>query len=228
MISPQTDTVSAAAAARTDRELAMAFLTGEQAAFDQLVARHRGLVHATCLSHRISRQDAEELLWDTFAKAATCLHRFQWRCKLATWLFLIATGLCHNRRNRELRRGLKANLSMDGPMVLEDGTYVNPSLFTKDGRAGFVDDVMWDELDAMVKRVEPALPTREREVFRLRRTKHMDYTQIARVVNVPEGTVKSRLFRARERIARSVLDHHPELHDVIGRAGRYRGMHVDA
>lgn len=173
----------------TDAELVRRAQTGDGRAFGELVARYQDRVYnAVCRMCRV-REDALDLTQTAFVKALEALPRFEARANFYTWLFRIAVNLTVSHRR----------LSRRGPTVSIDS-------FGDDGRSGTVPPASEDgppecvEHREMLDRLEAALAALEPE-FRiavvLKDIEGMDYAAIADVLDVPIGTVKSRIHRGR-------------------------------
>lgn len=171
-------------------QLAMA---GDRAAFARLVTRWQDRIYTALLRMTGNAEDAADLTQETFLKALNHLSTFRGQASVHTWLFRIAMNLAATRNRQSQRRrtivaGQIRPPSDERPDVLDD----RPSSFdSPDGLA------QKHERDQQVMAALSRLPEDQRSLLVLRDVDGMDYQQIADVLAVPLGTLKSRLFRAR-------------------------------
>ena len=174
----------------TDEELVGQVLAGDGATFGEIVQRHEDRLYNTIYRLVGSAEDARDLLQDTFVKAYENLKTFRGGSSLYTWLFRIAvnTSLSHRRRRKWVQ--------MSAPAGDEDDP--NPGNAVADtAAANPADRLVTAETDVLVQEAINGLDDEHRTVVVLRDIQHCDYRQIAEILEVPPGTVKSRLHRAR-------------------------------
>lgn len=174
----------------TDDELVGQVLAGDSAPFGEIVQRHEGRLYNTIYRLVGSAEDARDLLQDTFVKAYENLKTFRGGSSLYTWLFRIAvnTSLSHRRRRKWVQ--------MSAPPGDEDNP--NPGNTVADTAAADpADRLITAETEVLVQEAINGLDDEHRTVVVLRDIQHCDYRQIAEILEVPPGTVKSRLHRAR-------------------------------
>jgi RNA polymerase sigma-70 factor, ECF subfamily len=180
-------------------------LAGDQFAYGELVERHQrrllGLLLHACGSHEL----AEDLAQETFARAYQKLHLFEGRSSFYTWLCRVAVNLLANERRRKRienqtqREGFDIALSASG----ENSTAEQ--------------QVERDELRQCVRAAIAMLDVERRAVLLLRDFDGMDYDQIAETLEIPIGTVRSRLHRARLEL-KSILENRiGQLDEFAGR-----------
>jgi RNA polymerase sigma-70 factor, ECF subfamily len=165
-----------------------------------LVQRYQDRLFNTLLRLCGNSHDAEELCQDTFVRFLAKIGEFRGGSGLYTWLFRIAMNLALSHR----RRGGKVRFA---PLEARAGEEGNLAHALADGRQEAPDEQA--ELAEEHQRVLAALEGLEQEfraVVVLRDVEGMDYEQIAQVLNVPVGTVRSRLFRARHKLADKLKD----------------------
>jgi RNA polymerase sigma-70 factor, ECF subfamily len=174
----------------TDAELVRQAQEGVGAAFAELVSRYQNRVFNTCYRMCHNYDDALDLTQSTFLRALQNLRRFRAAANFYTWLFRIAVNLTISQRRTAGRRATRS-LDASG----NDGRATAPAL---SGRAS--DVLQPAEQRELQQRVEWALAQLEDE-FRvavvLKDIEDMDYASIAEVLEVPMGTVKSRIHRGR-------------------------------
>jgi RNA polymerase sigma-70 factor (ECF subfamily) len=182
----------------TDARLVEEALAGSQDAYRTLVERHSRSVFSLVV--RMVRDDgiAEELAQDAFVKAFGALRSFDPAYKFSNWMLRIA----HNVAIDHLRKSRPAVVSIDDEVsgretadALVDAGQRSP--FDQAVQSGFRDD-----LEAALTRLRPEF----RRLVVLRYLEDMSYEDIAEVVDLPLGTVKSHLHRARAALARLLSD----------------------
>jgi RNA polymerase sigma-70 factor (ECF subfamily) len=174
-----------------DQELVSQVVGGDSAAFGRIVERYQDRIYNTVYRMVGSAEDTRDLVQDVFVKAYENLAGFRGNSSLYTWLFRIAvnTSLSHRRKRKEVR--------LTSPMG--DAGDANP------GGDGWADPTSADpaapleaaETEATVQRALSQLDDEHRAIVVLRDIQHCDYREIARILGIARGTVKSRLHRAR-------------------------------
>lgn len=178
-------------ASLTDERLVDETLAGDRDAFGALVLRHqRGLVNYI---FRLvgSRDVASDLSQEVFLKVFVSLDSFDPRFRFTTWLYRIGS----NRAIDHLRRRQPRTLSLSQSSSCDD-LPAAPSIAGNDPSP---DDILRGrELESRISEAIAALPTGYRQLILLRHRQNCRYDEIARITRLPLGTVKNRIFRARE------------------------------
>lgn len=157
---------------------------GDRRALDQLLARHQGYVYALVRRMTRSDADAQDATQEALIAIVRGLHRFDGRALFTTWAYRVATNACidHLRRNKRVPDpGL--------PEVEEESVGAAPDMATTAG------DRL--DLDAALASLRPDY----RAAVVLRDQLGLDYAEIAEVLEVPPGTVRSRIARGRAALA---------------------------
>lgn len=172
-----------------DAELVSRALTGDAAAFDDLVRRHECRVFRTGMAITGNEADAEDALQDTFLNAYTHLGEFRRDSRFSTWLTRIAinAALHKVRRRREI-------ISLDEP---DPGAGGFAPLNFEDWRADPERQYEVEEARRIVHEALEALPPLYRVVLALRDVAEMDTVETAEILGLTIAAVKSRLLRAR-------------------------------
>jgi RNA polymerase sigma-70 factor (ECF subfamily) len=165
-----------------DDELAAAASSGDRAALDILLRRHAGLVHGVCRRVLANAEDALDATQDALVAIARGIDRFDGRAKFTTWCYRVAMNAALDEARRRVRR----------PTPVE--TVVEPR-----GQGPALDAVVVDQL--VIDRALSHLSLEHRAVVALRDLVGMDYAEIALVLNIPPGTVRSRIARGRAALA---------------------------
>ena len=181
---------------QTDEDTGLVELSrcGDKDAFARLVVKYQDRIFNALYRMTGNRDDAAELTQETFLKALGGLKKFNEQSRFSTWLWAIALNLSTSklrRRRVEKTAGVSAasGFSTDeglSPRVDPPAPGRNPVVQAQDV-----------ELRAAIEEALRSLDEDHRQVVVLRDIEKMDYEQIARALDLPEGTVKSRLHRAR-------------------------------
>ncbi|MDX6767905.1 MAG: sigma-70 family RNA polymerase sigma factor [Elusimicrobiota bacterium] len=168
-----------------DAELVRRCLDGDEAAFEAVLDSYRDRVYALLLRLVRDPRDAEDLAQEAFLKAFRALASYDPGRPLASWLFKIA----HNAALDFLRARGEDPAALDDP---ESG--LDPA----EPVAGIEAVLVREETRDRLERIVAGLPPLYREILLLRHKEDLDYRAIGEVLGLPEGTVKNRLFRARD------------------------------
>jgi RNA polymerase sigma-70 factor, ECF subfamily len=168
-----------------DAPLIAATLAGDTAAFGQLVGLYQDRLYNSLLRVLGSAEDARDVVQDAFVQAFLKLDSFRGSSAFYTWLYRIAFNLAmsHARRERKL-------VSLDR---VKDGCGSEPV----DGQPTPEADVLRTEHVALVHTALAELSPEYRQILVLRELEGCRYEEIAEILELPVGTVRSRLFRAR-------------------------------
>lgn len=174
----------------TEQELIQAARSGDQKAFAALVEANQAMVYSLAYRMTGNSEDAADLAQEAFLNAWRGLARFQGQASFSTWLYRLTSNACIDFLRREKRR---ATLSL----TLEPEE--------EEGREAEVADERWSpealldrqESRQAVRRALTQLSDEHREVLLLRELEGLSYREIAQALDLEEGTVKSRIARAR-------------------------------
>ena len=184
--------------AATDQALVKRAKAGDKRSFDLLVLRHQNDILRR-ISHFIrDPMEAQDVAQETFIKAYRAIGSFRGDSAFYTWLYRIATNAAKNHLLAQSRRPSAG----DGVDAMEAEQYAADSkLKEKATPEGLV---MAEELKRIIFQTISALPDELREAITLREIKNMSYKEIAIAMDCPVGTVRSRIFRAREAIEQKI------------------------
>jgi len=191
-----------------DPELVRRFVGGDEAAFVEIMKRYEGKILAVARSLLHNQADAEEITQDTFVRAYCNLARFRGDSSLATWLHRIAVNLSRNRYWYFFRRRRHATLSFDCP-IGENGDSTLADIFSSEA-PNPVQESSREEFSALVASCMEKLNAPQREILVLRNLQNLSYDEIARQLGINQGTVKSRIARAREHLRARLIEICPE------------------
>lgn len=179
--------------AQLDYRLVKAAIGGDQKAYAQLMDRYRDSIYFMLLKMVNNRDDADDLTIEAFGKAFNKLHQYTPNYAFSTWLFKIASNNCIDFIRKKKKKQL---LSLDKPLEGNDGgemTMDVPS-GTLDPEETYIKEQKKILMHGVVEKLKP----RYRTLVELRYFKEFSYEEIAQELDLPLGTVKAQLFRARE------------------------------
>jgi len=161
-------------------------------AYELLVERYRNKILNYVARYCGSTTDAEDLTQEVFIKAYLAIKKFRGQCSFQTWLFQIANNVCVDRFRRTRRE--RVAYSLDDPVETDEGEVERE-----------IPDWSWDpqavaesrELQARVQKALSGMSEKLRSVIVLHDLEGLRYEEIAEILQIPLGTVKSRLFNAR-------------------------------
>ena len=177
-----------------DAQLIDETLAGNRAAFGQLVNRYQGRLYNTLLHVVGSREEAEDVCQEAFVQAFVKLESFGGRSAFYTWLYRIAFNLSVSRRRRK-----RAEVSIDQH---RERTGDEP----RDVGEGPADQLLREEQVRQVRRAIEMLSDEHRAILVLREMDGCGYETIAEILELPLGTVRSRLHRARLQLREQLQD----------------------
>ena len=178
----------------TDVELVAASQAGDMVAFEELVARHRDKIYARAFSMMRNEEEAIDLAQEAWVKAWQRLKQFQGASSFATWMTRIVINLCLDQLRRQKRTRAESIEQLDEEL---GGVERQMPVVASNPTEGL-------ERAELRKRIDKAmvqLSYEHRTVLILHEFEEMEYKQIAKVMNCSIGTVMSRLFYARRRLA---------------------------
>lgn len=185
-----------------DRVLVDRFRNGDSAAFDEMVTRHWDRIYSMVHQLLRNQQDAEEVTQDAFIRAHRGLANFRGDSAFSTWLYQIATNLARNRYWYWWRRKRDRTVSFDQPLG-EDNDTPLAEIFVGDAETPGELTSTQELVDRIAAGMEK-LSARHREVLVLRNVKNLSYEEIAEILGISVGTVKSRIARARDSLRKLI------------------------
>ena len=181
-----------------EREIIEKVRQGDNQAFELLVERYQTKVYNLALRMCGNEDDAFDLAQDAFVRAWKALGSFQFESAFSTWLFRLTSNLCLDYLRAKKRRAA-VSLTMSGEEDEEAQLDVpDPSMTPEEA-------VLASEDKRILMEAINSLSTDYRQIITLRAINDLSYAQIAQVLNIQEGTVKSRLSRARTELKNKLL-----------------------
>lgn len=180
-----------------DRILIEQALAGNEKAYRLLLNRHKDAIYRMIVKIVHSQEEAWDLVQETFMKAFGSLSTYKSQYRFTTWLYKIAANSCIDF----LRKKRLDSFSLDQPLETKDGevTIELPD-WTHNPEA----DLTSKQKSISIDEAIGSLPQKYREVIDLRHKQDKSYEEISQILGIPVGTVKARIFRARELLKRKL------------------------
>ena len=189
--------MAAKPAEESDKQLVSRVQKGDKRAFDLLVLKYQYKVSAIVSRYINDREEVNDVVQEAFIKAYRALKNFRGDSQFYTWLYRIAVNTAKNYLVARNRRPPASDVDV------ADAEYYSGSDSLKD-IASPERQLFRDELKKVVDAAITNLPEELRSAVTLREFEGLSYEDIASVMDCPVGTVRSRIFRAREAIDRKV------------------------
>jgi RNA polymerase sigma-70 factor (ECF subfamily) len=181
----------------TDKELVKRVQKGEKGAFDLLVLKYEHKIVNLMMRYVRDPEMALDITQEAFIKAYRALPRFRGDSAFYTWLYRIAVNTAKNYLAAQRRRPMDIELDLQDP----EQYGLHAKLKETDTPEGVA---LGQELQETLERAIGALPEDLRQAIILRELDGMSYEEIAQTMDCPVGTVRSRIFRARDAIGKKV------------------------
>jgi RNA polymerase sigma factor (sigma-70 family) len=183
--------------AQYDFLLVEAALTGEEKAFAKLMSRYKDAIYFMLLKMVNNKNDAEDLTLEAFGKAFKNLHQYSPNFAFSTWLFKIATNNCIDFLRK--RRGVYISIETN----LENGDN-DPPIKLRSTEPDPEEKLIRIQKAFLMRKIVHRLKPRYRVLVELRYFREFSYEEISKELNLPLGTVKAQLFRAREMLFKMI------------------------
>jgi len=181
----------------SDKKLVKRVQKGDKAAFDLLVLKYQHKIVNLVMRYVRDPELALDITQEAFIKAYRALPRFRGDSAFYTWMYRIAVNTAKNHLAAQRRRPMDVELDLQDPEQYD----LHAKLKETDTPEGVT---LSNELRETVERAIAALPEDLRTAIILRELEGMSYEEIAQTMECPVGTVRSRIFRARDAIAKKV------------------------
>ncbi len=179
---------------RDDRSLVQQILDGDTEAFETLINSYRVLVIHVVYRMIMNTEDREDICQEVFIRIYRSLAGFRFESKLSTWISKIAYNTCIN------------HLQKSRQMLIDECLPGAESLDDLPGGATPSDNLIEErDVSRRVKAEIDNLPTIYRTILTLYHLEEMSYAEIADIMDMPVGTVKSHLFRARKHLKNKLM-----------------------
>lgn len=181
----------------TDAQLVRRVQKGDKGAFDLLVLKYQHKIVSLVMRYVRDPDMALDITQEAFLKAYRALPRFRGDAAFYTWMYRIAVNTAKNYLAAQRRRPMDVELDMQDP----DQYDLHAKLKDTDTPEAMT---LSDELQTTVEKAIAALPDDLRTAIVLRELDGMSYEEIAETMECPVGTVRSRIFRARDAISKKI------------------------
>ncbi len=181
----------------TDEELIARFQDGDEQAYVELVNRYRDRLMSFIFRFVNDMEKAEDIVQDTLMKLYTHRHFYRNIAKFSTWIYTIAGNLAKT----ELRRKKRHKVTRLSHMGTEEREYQLPSVEPETGETA-----QGHFAEKEIQKAIQELPLHFRTVVILRDIQELSYEEISKIVDVPLGTVKSRINRARLQLQQALKE----------------------
>jgi len=171
------------------RELVQRFKHGEEKAYNELVNLYKQRIFNLVLKMVRNREDAMDLAQEAFVKAYHSLKDFREEASFSTWLYRIAVNLCLNFTQRDRFRSFILLEDLTQPVLSSDSP---------------LKDLEQKELDKAIDQAVLNLPSKQRTVFILRHYQELPHSEIAKILDKSEGTIKANYFQAIKKLKKSL------------------------
>ena len=182
--------------ARQDFELVQKALLGDEKAFARLLTRYKDAIYFMLLKMVNNRSDAEDLTLEAFGKAFKSLHQYSPTYAFSTWLFKIASNNCIDF----LRKKKGVHVSIENKEESENSDPIK----LKSKEPNPEERLIRQQKAVLLRNVVRKLKPRYQTLVELRYFREFSYEEIAKELDLPLGTVKAQLFRAREMLFKMI------------------------
>eukprot|EP01029_Cantina_marsupialis_P020434 TRINITY_DN478_c0_g1_i2.p2 TRINITY_DN478_c0_g1~~TRINITY_DN478_c0_g1_i2.p2 ORF type:complete len:205 (-),score=31.91 TRINITY_DN478_c0_g1_i2:1032-1646(-) len=184
--------------AQYDYRLVLSSINGDQKAFEELFKRYKDAIFFMLLKMVNNKNDAEDLTFEAFGKAFRNIKQYSPKYAFSTWLFKIASNNCIDF----LRKKKGNTVSIDG----KDDSENERTITLESSVLNPEQDYIKKQKAKIMRNEVSRLKERYRRLIELRYFEEYSYEEIAKELNLPIGTVKAQLFRAREMLFNTLKD----------------------
>jgi len=178
--------------ANSDFEWVKKAISGDQKAYEYLMDRHRGSIFHQMYKMTGNTEDAHDLTIEAFGKAFVKLPSYEPRFAFSTWLYKIASNNCIDF----IRKKRINAYSIDVPYEIDGNQHFASNLPSE--ALNPEEEVIRNQRKKMTRRLVAKLGDKYRQMIELRYFEEMSYQEISKELDLPLGTVKAQLFRAKE------------------------------
>lgn len=186
-----------------DDELVQSAVKGDQRAFDELVSKYQKPLYFHVLKMVKIHEQVEDLIQEAFVKAFDNLSSYNTDYAFSTWLYRITT----NHTIDYLRKKKLKTTSIDEPIRTKEGEM---SVELEDHSYQTDRNIIRSQRQKIIRKAIAELPKKYRQVIEMRHLEELSYQEISDHLDLPLGTVKAHIFRAREMLYKSLKDRRDE------------------
>ncbi len=170
---------------------------GDPSAFEELLLRYQGQIYNLCLRMTANPEDAADITQEAFLKAWKNLEKFQFESTFSTWLYRIASNCC-----LDFLRSQKRHPTVS--LTIENEDEEEQVLDVPDSAPSPEEQTILQEEKEHLKLAMSLLDEEQRQILTLRVVNDLSYAEISEILDMKEGTVKSRLSRARDNLRKKL------------------------
>ena len=185
--------------AKENHKIIQKILNGDKDAFSHLVNKYQNALYGVIFKMLNDKDEVDDIVQETFIKAFSSIKSFDEKYSFATWLFKIGTNNCIDH----LRKKKIYSISIDSTVYDEDGesNFKLPDVTYEADR-----NIIEEQKKKLIEDAINSLPEKYSAVIRKRHQEDKTYEQISDELNMPVGTVKAHIFRAREMLNKYLKD----------------------
>ncbi len=182
-----------------DLKIIESCLLGNTQVFSQLIDNYKNMVYNLAYRMSNSSQEAEDISQEAFLRAYQSLAHFNPSYKFSTWLYQITLNIIRDKyKKKEID-----HVSLDTPVETDDSEFYHQTADLTNNP----EQIITRQEDAQaIQQAINSLPLKYREVIVLRHLQDLSYIEISNILKLPSGTVKIRLYRAREQLKKILLN----------------------
>ena len=180
-----------------DEELMVRYRNGDKDAFEMLYRRYEKPVLDFVYRMVMNDSDAESLCQETFYRVVRARKKYKANALFKTWLFQIAINLCRDRLRRMKHR---AHLSLNAPVLAHNDGGIELQDLISDPSPDVAANVESGQQASLIKTAIASLPEEEHLVVVMKEYQGMKYSEMAKILNRPIGTLKSHNHRAHQKL----------------------------
>ena len=173
---------------------------GDKAAFDSIIKVYRQTITDLCRRYMRNSEEALDMAQDVFCAAYTSMGKFEHKSKFSTWLYRVAVNLCINRLDM-----LKRRKYYDTGSIVAGGDGGEYEIQIRDKSRGADEELESAETRRMIMEALEGFDAESRNVVILRDMQGLEYEEISSLLDLPLGSVKSKLNRAREKLKEIII-----------------------
>jgi RNA polymerase sigma-70 factor (ECF subfamily) len=168
--------------------------SGDTKAFRHLVESYQSFAYALAYRLLYCREEAEDVVQESFIRVWRHVRKFNYRQKFTTWFYKIVTNLCYDK--------MKANTRRKKVIVPHSGEKITEPSSPDD----LEEDVVKKDLVVRIEKIIDELSARQKSVFVLRDLQNLEIREVARILGISEGSVKTNLVYARRNIRKKLTE----------------------
>lgn len=183
-----------------NRDLIKRILAGDSNAFKIIISQTKGLVIQIIYKMISNQEDREDIVQEVYLKVYNKLSSFRFNSKLSTWIGTIAYNTCIN--HLEKKKIATLDINTNNEMNISEAI----SNHSINSIVNLTENQVFKKERALILKLEiDKLPPLYKTIITLFHVEELSYNEISKITNLPEGTLKSYLFRARKRLRENIL-----------------------